>query len=276
MPRAITTATIAFGLVSINVKFYTAAEAAGVSFKMITPKGNTVKRPFVDGVTGEEVTFADCDKGYEIAKDEYITFKAAEIKALDADCDSKAIEIKEFVTATSLDPLWVEKTYYLGPDKGADRSYLLLSDAMTRTARIAVAQWNSRGREHLVVIRPYKGGLVLHQMFYSDEIRPFDEIEVATKTPVSTAEIEMACKLVTAYSTEDFDASPYKDGYVERVLEAVERKKGGGTVIAPPAGEKATASVLDLGTLLSQSLDTASKRKPAKVTPIGRGKKDKK
>ena len=169
--RSNSSATIVFGLVAIPVKFYTAASAETIQFNMVTKNGNRVKRPLMDAVTNQEVQHDECDRGYEVAKNELLVFKAAELKALEAECEAKTVEIQEFVDAASIDPLWIEKSHYLGPDKGGDRGYILLAETMEGMGQVAVAQWNVRGKEHLVIIRPYKGGLMLQQLFYSNEVR---------------------------------------------------------------------------------------------------------
>ncbi len=264
--RTICSATITFGLVSIPVKFFTSASAGRVSFNLLSPEaGNRVQQKLFDSVTGLEIPggMDACDKGFEVAKGEYVKFKKDEIKALDAECDQKTIDIQEFVDATSIDPIAVEKTYYLGPDKGADKGYSLLSEAMSTMSRAAVAQWNSRGKEHLVVIRPYRGGLVLHQMFYSNEVRNFDEIEVA-KLSVSEPERKMAGKLIASLSSGEFDPSKYEDSYSARVKQAIQDKLAGGTIRAVPSETPKMGSVFDLSALLERSLAAGPKPKAKK------------
>jgi DNA end-binding protein Ku len=263
--RSIGSAVITFGLVSVPVKFYTACASESVSFNMLTPKGNRIKQKLVDSVTGEEVTHADCDKGYEVAKDEFVRITKDELKALEAECEAKTVDITEFVEASSVDPLYVEKSYYLGPDKGAEKGYVLLAEVMATKNRVAVAQWNARGKENLVVIAPYKGGLVLHQMYYASEVRPFDEIKVATKSPISAPEREMAGKLLDSLTTEKFDPSKYKDHYVERVKKAIEDKVTSGSIKTATV-EVPKASVLDLMAVLKASLEKTAAEKAEKKT----------
>ena len=273
MARSTGSATITFGLVSIPVKFYTACSPEAVSFNMLTPKGNRVKQKLVDSVTGEEVTQADCNKGYEVSKDTYVTITKDELKALEAECESKTCDIIEFVPAASVDLLQVEKSYYLGPDKGADKGYMLLAEAMAGSNRVAVAQWNARGKENLVVVRPYNGGLVLHQMYYATEVRPFEEVRPTAKPNVSDAERNMALKLVESLSVGAFDSTKYKDGYVERVKKALDDKANGGVIKTSATEPAKGATVTDIASLLAASLEAAAgkmkgaadpKAKPAK------------
>src|SRR3989304_2130269 len=170
MPRATASGTVSFGLVSIPCKFYTACSSESVQFKMITPKGNKVKQKIFDAVTDEEVERNACLKGYEHVKDQFVTFTSEELEALESERNN-LIDINEFVPLASVDLLAVEKSYYLGADKGGDKGYLLLAKTLETTGKVAVGRWDARGKEQLVILRPYNGGLLLHQMFYTNEVR---------------------------------------------------------------------------------------------------------
>jgi DNA end-binding protein Ku len=267
--RSTGSATITFCLINIPVKLYTPVSASeGVKFNQLTPKGNRVKQKNFDAVTGEEVSYDQLDKGYEVAKDEYIRITKDELKALDAECDSKTVDITEFVNADSVDALFVEKSYYLGPDKGAEKGYSLLAEAMTEQKKVAVAQWNARGKEHLVTIRPYRGGLVMQQMYYANEVRPFDEVKPTKAGAVSEAERGMAMKLIASLSATAFDASKFKDSWTERVRAAIEEKKTSGTIKVSATTPATTSNVLDLSALLTRSLEAAAAKgyKPPPAT----------
>lgn len=222
--RSVTSGVISFGLVTIPVKFYTACMANNVKFVTFTPDKKRVKQLFVKEGTTDVVERKDLIKGFEVSKGSYVTFTKDEIKELE-EKEAGEILIKEFVPAGSVDLLQVEKSYYLGPGKGGDKAYSLLSQSLVMTNRYAVAQWTARGRQHLVVIRPYKQGLVIHQMFYADEVREFDS-DAATTT-ISNAEIEMACKLIEVSSKDSYDSNAYHDSFKEKVNDAVARKKAG-------------------------------------------------
>jgi len=273
MPRSTNSGTITFGLVTIPVKFYTSASAEKVSFNLLSPAGNRVRQQYLDTVTNEEVPggMQGCDKGYEIEKDKFVHFTKDELKALEAEGEGKSIDIAEFIPEGALDPVAIEKTYFLGPDK-SDKAYLLLSEAMTAKKVVAVAQWTFRGKEQLVTIAPYKGGLALFQMYYSNEVRNFSEIEVAARTPISDPERRMAQKLIDSLTSDEFDAAKYEDSYVARVKAAIDTKAGGGTIKAAPVAAVQTGNVLDISALLEQSI--AQNRKPkAKRDPKKPGKK---
>lgn len=247
--RSVASATISFGLVSIPVKFYLTANAESVNFNMITPKGNRVKQKLTDSVTGEEVEWGACVKGYEVSKDQFVIFTKEELKAL-GDNDGGTMEIREFVPAEDLQLLAVEKSYYLDANKGGDKAYRLFVAALKKQGKCAVAQWTNRGRQHLVVIQAVKDALVVYQMFYADEMREF-ELDCAKFDP-RDVEIDLACKLMDTLSSDHFDASKYKDTYRERVAKAVEAKQGGGSVNAP--AESNSPPVSDLFAALQASL----------------------
>jgi DNA end-binding protein Ku len=260
--RSINSAKIMFGMVSVPVKIYMAAKAETVAFHMLTPSGNRVEQKLQDAVTKEQVEYADCDRGYEVTSDKCLRFTREELKTLDANCEAKEIVIMEFVDEEYIDPIAIEKSYYLGPDKGGAKGYSLLSEALKCKHKVAVAQWNSRGREHLVVIKPYKNGLVLHQMFYSTEVVRFDEIDFEVK-PLNDSERKAACKLLLAMSSETCNLSKYSDGYQARVKKAVETKLGGGTIVAITLKSDKGLSSDDFVALLEKSAE-ALKNNPSR------------
>lgn len=273
--RAMASATISFGLVTVPVKVYAATSSEALSFNMITPGGNRVKQKLVDSVSGEEVERDQCLKGYEYAKDQFVTFSKEELAKLDSE-NTKMMEIQEFVDADSVNPLFIEKVYYLGPDKGGDRGYSLLAQTMSSLKKVAVAQWTNRGRDHLVLIAPFRSGvgksttvaphleagdqdgLCLFQCFYKDEVRDF-EVDVAKLAPMSKPEEVVAKKLVSMLSTGGFDPSKYHDRYAKRVKEAVDQKVAGQEVTVPAEAPK--TNVLDLYEALKASIHVAETKK---------------
>ncbi len=267
MPRAVMSATIGFGMVSIPTKLYTACSSEQARFSMITPNGNKVKQQYIDTVTGDVVEQKDCLKGFEHTKGQFVTFTVEEIKSLEAE-RTNLIDIVEFVPASSVDLVAVEKSYYLGPDKGGDKPYLLLSAVMCDKKVFAVGRWSARGKEQLVLIRPYgNGGLILHQLYYSNEVRSFSEIEDSfAKFSLSDREKDMAGALVEQLSAESFDSSQYKDEYVHRINAAVQQKLSGQSITIVAAAPR--APVADLFAALQASVDKAKKgAKAAKSDP---------
>ena len=223
--RAVLSGTISFGLVSIPVKFFTAASSEQVSFNMLHKKcGGRLKMQFFCPTDNEVVERSDTFKGYEYARGQYVTFTEEELKSLEAERGG-SIEITEFVPVTSVDFVQVEKTYYLGPDKGGDKAYRLLGEAMTAKGRVAVGRWSARGKEQVVLVRPYdKDGLILHQLFYSNEVRAFSEIDTGVTFTFSEKESDLAQKLIEELGTDAFDATKYVDSFSERVKGAVDQK----------------------------------------------------
>ena len=262
MPRAMANVTISFGLVSVPVKLYVAASDESIKFNLITPEGNRVKQQQVDAVTGDVVVWDELKKGYEFAKDQFVTFTPAELEALRL-VGGKTIEIKEFVPADSVNFVQVEKAYYVGPDKGGDKGLALLSDAMKALDKVAIAQWMNKGREHLVVVRPYKHGLVMQVLFYGNEVRDYEEIEVAA-LPITDAERTLAVKLIEALSSDEFESDKYEDRYAKAVREAVDAKVAGREVsFVEEVAEKPQVNLFEA---LMKSLEKAPAKKQTKKT----------
>ncbi|MBM4438987.1 MAG: Ku protein [Candidatus Rokubacteria bacterium] len=262
-PHAIGSGTISFGLVSIPVKMYTAASPAGVSFNQLHGTcGSRIKQQTFCPVCNETVDRKDLVKGYEVAKDRYVRVADEELKALEGEA-SKTIDIAEFVPLEKVDPVYFEKAYYLGPDKGGEKAYRLLTDAMAKSGRVAVATFVMRGKESLVLIRPSSDGLMLHTMFFSDEVRSFGEIDKGQDAKIRAGEMDLAQQLIDGLSNDDFTPDNYEDSYRVRVLQLIDSKVEGKeiTVAAP---EAARAQVIDLMDALKESL---AKRVPAGKKP---------
>lgn len=259
--RATVTGTISFGLVTIPVKFYLAASNEQLKFNQISPKGNRVKQKLVDAVDGDEVAAEDTRKGYEFEKGKFVTFSKDEFARLEMNA-TQTITVKEFISADQLDDVAIEKSQYLGPDRGGDKGYRLLSEAMKSQGKIAIAQWSTKGREHLCCIRPYFGGLLLQQLFYAHEVRPFAEIVVAP-VPLVEAEKLMAVRLIEAMSNDEYDPCVYVDTYGEEVKKAVEAKVAG-QEITIPKDVKQAANIHDFMDAMKLSIEAAKKTKAAK------------
>ena len=255
--RAVATGVISFGLVSIPVRLYTAASSEQVRFNMLDSRhGVRVKQQYYSPVDGKVMDKGEIVKGYEYARDQFVTFSEEELKALEAD-RSNHVEIVEFVPIETFDFIQIEKTYYLGADKGGDKAYRLLSEAMTAKKKVAVGRWAARGKEQLVVIRPYQGGLVIHQLFYANEVRSFAETDDTAKFTFTDKERELAEKLIDQLSSKQFDPEKYKDDYADRVRAAVEQKVAGREVTV--AAEAPRAQIIDLFEALKKSIAEAKK-----------------
>jgi DNA end-binding protein Ku len=195
-------------------------------------------------------------KGYEYARDQFVTFTDEELKALEAD-RSNHVEIVEFVPIETFDFLQIEKTYYLGADKGGDKAYRLLSESMDRKHKVAVGRWAARGKEQLVLIRPYKDGLVMHQLYYANEVRSFEEVDDTAKFTFSDKERELAERLVEQLSSDEFRPTQYHDEYADRVRAAVDQKVAGQQIVV--SAEAPRAQIIDLFEALKKSIAEAKK-----------------
>ncbi len=226
--RSVARVVLTFGMVSVGIKLYLSAAAEQVGFNMINPETkNRVKQKLVDAVTEKEVSRGDTVKGYEYQKDKYITFTDEEIANMQA-AKRDTLDVVEFVPVSEIDPLHVEKTYYTGPDKGMDRQYQLLFQTLKNEGKAAVGTWVARGKEHLVTVRAYEHGLIIHQMYYNSEVRAFDN--TCDNVTLSPVELTMGKMLIDQFSKDSFDKSKYRDLFVDKLNSAVEIKLAGGEI----------------------------------------------
>lgn len=215
-------------------------------------------------VDNEIVERGEMIKGYEFAKERYVQFSEDELKKLEAEKTDR-LDIVEFVPESTVDFIFIEKTYYLGPDKGGDRAYKLLSEAMERMKRIAVGRFWTRGKETLVLVRPYKGGLCLHQVYYADEVRSMDDVERPGSVQFKPVEEDLADKLIAELSVDSFQPEQYHDEWRDRVLAAVEQKAQGEELHVMPAPPQ--AEIIDLFEALKRSLKSAPAANESKSEP---------
>ena len=266
-PHSLGSGTISFGLVSIPVRLYTAASSGGVSFNLLHAKcGNRVRQQMFCPVCNEVVERGGLVKGYEFQKEQYVRFGDEELKSLEGE-SSKVIDIAEFVPLPSVDPIYFEKTDDLGPDKGGEKPYRILADAMAKSDRVALATFVMRGKESLVLIRPAQDGLMLHTMYFADEVRDFGEIEKGKSVKLRDGELQLATRLIDELSHDEFKPEQYQDDYRNRVLELVSAKVAG-KEITTPAPETQRAQVIDLMDALKQSL--AKRAGGASETPAAK------
>ncbi len=251
--RPISTATISFGLVSVPVKLYSSAETSKkVSFNLVSKKhGTRLKQQYVTPETGEVVPREEMVKGYEFTKGKFVLFTPEELKTLDEKA-SHSIDITEFVPFEQVERTYLDKVYYLGPDKGGDRAYKLLSAALKKTGQSAVAKYAARGKQYLVVIRPMDDGLVMEQLFYHDELKPFTEVPLG-EAEVKDTELELAIQLISQATSEEFQADKYTDEVRDRTL-ALIQKKIDGEDITQIESEEPKGQIIDLMAALKASL----------------------
>ncbi len=252
--RSVGTGTVSFGLVSIPVRLYSTAEnSGGVRFNMLDPSDNTrVRQQLVNPRTGAVVERKETIKGYEFGKGQYVTFSDEELKDLQEKA-SPAIEISEFVPLEQVEPIYFEKSYYLGPEKGGERAYRLLSEAMRTTGRTALAKHAARGKQYLVMLRPYGSGLLMQQLRFGNELKSFDEVPLGEETELKPGELELAVQLIEQIASDEFRPDEYTDDVRKRLWDAIQQKIDGREV-AEDETEAPQAQIIDLMEALKASL----------------------
>jgi len=261
--RSIASLTISFGLVSIPVKLYSATETSrAISFNLLHKAcGSRLRQQYFCIKEDVPVAREEMAKGYEFAKDQYVMFTPEELKALE-EAGTQTADITEFVPAKTIDPVFFDKAYYLGPDKGGAKPYALLARALKESGRCALGRWAARGKQYIVMIRPvddgFVEGLVMQQLLYSGEVRSMKDIDIP-KTDVRDAELKLAQQLIEQQAVDKFDPTAYKDEVRERIEAAVQKKVEGQEITMAEAPEQG-AQVIDLMEALRASLE----KKPAK------------
>jgi DNA end-binding protein Ku len=262
--RSIASATISFGLVSIPTKLYTTNETSGdIHFNMLhDADGARLKQQYICMQCNEIVDRDHTVKGYEHAKGQYVVLSTDEIKALDA-VATQTIALEEFVPAEAVDPLFVEKSYYVGPDKGGERAYKLIRDAMLETGLVGIASYSARGKQYIVSVRPFHEGLILHQLRYAQEVKPWAEVPVPDLPEIKPAELGLAKQIIQQIAHETFDPEKYKDEVQARMRELIDKKVEGQEITVAP--EAPAGKVIDLMEALKASLGMSKgdERKPA-------------
>jgi DNA end-binding protein Ku len=280
MPRPFASGQIAFGLVSIPVKLYSATEATEkISFNMVhTECGSRIQQQLFCPKDERTITREETSKGYEFARGQYVLFTEAELKTME-EKSTQTIEISEFLPREAIDPIYFQKANYMAPDKGGDRAYALLAKALIETGRWALAKYAARGKQYLVVIRPLGKGLIMQQLFYPNEIRSFEELDLGDAV-IKDNELKMAVQLAEMGAADEFHPENYRDEVADRIRAMIQQKIEG-EEITTNIVEQPKAQVIDLMEALKASLGgrsakpapasrapikTEAKRKPAKAT----------
>jgi DNA end-binding protein Ku len=257
-------------MVSIPVKLYAATQPqAGVSFNLLHGGGcgSRLKQQYLCAKDGTVVERADIVKGYEFAKDQYVTFTPEELKELE-EKGTQMIEISEFVPADSIDPIYYDKAYFLGPDKGGAKPYALLAEAMRQTHQTAVGRYAARGKQYIVQLRAVPGGLVMQQLLYAPEVRTINDVGIE-EAPVRDSELTLAKQLIAQISSKQFDPTQYEDEVKKRIEAAVQKKVEGEEIAISPVAPESGAQVIDLMDALRASLQkTGAKRAQPKAAPV--------
>ncbi|HZI41463.1 MAG TPA: Ku protein [Gemmatimonadaceae bacterium] len=262
--RSIASATISFGLVSVPVNLYSSSESkTSISFNMLHKKcSSRLKQQYICQKDNEIVERSDTVKGYEFAKDQYVVFTPDELKALEEKATGM-IEVVEFVPLAKVQREYLEKVYYLGPEKGGDRAYRLLCKALEETGRAALGQYSARGQQYLILLRPYNGCLVMEQLHYADEVRTTTEVPIP-QGDIKPAELALAKQLIDQTANDNFEPQKYKDTVRERVLETIQRKVDGQDITSGDVVPDSGGKIVDLMEALKASLSRSEEEPPAR------------
>lgn len=273
--RPIATASISFGLVSVPVQMYSAAETSGnISFNWIHKDcGSRLKQQYICQREGVKVERDEMIKGYEFAKDQYVLFTPDELKALD-EVGTNTIEIVEFVPADRVQRVYIDRPYYLAPAKGGDRAYRLLREAMKETNLSAIGRYAARGKQYLIMLSPMDDAIVMEQLHYADEVRPISEVPIPSGD-VKDTELKLAVNLVQQLAADEFHPENYRDEVRDRVLELINQKVEGQDITAAPE-EAPAAQIIDLMAALKASLEKVETPKPKAAASKGAKKSSKK
>jgi DNA end-binding protein Ku len=271
--RSISTGAITFGLVTVPVRVYPAVSAsAGISFHLLHAKDNVrLKQQYVCPRDGAVVPRSEMVKGYEHAKERYVVFTDEELKALDAQA-TQGIEIAEFVPQDAVDPAYYERAYYVGPDKGGDKPFALLSEAMKDMKLAAVARYAARGKDYLVLLRPAEDRMVMHQLYHSDEIRELSEVPAARRE-VGAAELRLARQLIEQITSDTFEPQKYEDEVRKRVKKLIQQKVQGRDIMGEKPAAARGAKVVDLMEALKASLEQKGRRRAPVAARRGTARK---
>ena len=263
MPRAMWKGAVSFGLVNVPVKLYAATEDHDISFRQVHREdGGRIHYKRVCSVDGEEVSYDDIAKGYETEDGEMVVITDDDLKNL-PNQSSKEIAVEKFVPADQIDPMLLDRSYYLEPEKGAAKAYALLRDALEASDRMALVAVAIRNRKNMAVLRVREGIIILQTMIWADEIRSSDFANLGDVGSATERELSMATMLVDSLSG-DWDPEEFQDDYAEAVQVMVETKLSGGEVKHAPE-PKDTGEVVDLLEALQRSVDRAkaSRGEPA-------------
>jgi DNA end-binding protein Ku len=266
--RSIASLTVSFGLVSIPVKLYSATEASRqISFNLLHKDcGSRLRQQYFCVKEDVPVGRDQMVKGYEFAKDQYVMFSPEELKAME-EAGTHMADIVEFVPLSAIDPVYFDKAYYIGPDKGGAKPYALLAKALLQSERCAIGHWAARGKSYIVMIRPVANGLVMQQLLYSDEVRSINDIDIP-KIEVKETELKLAHKLIDQQSSDKFKPGDYTDEVRARIEKAIEKKVEGQEITLADEAAAGGEKVVDLMEALRASLERSGERKPAKRAEV--------
>ncbi len=257
---------LTFGLVSLPVKLFSAARSETVSFNQLHAADHSrVKQVLYCQAEDKPVERRDLVKGYEYEKDKYVVVQEEDIKKA-APASSRTMEILEFVKTDQVDPVYYESSYYMAPDEAGEKPYALLFEALRRSGYVGIAKVAMHNREHIVILRPGRKGILLHTMYYEDEMRKVEEFRTDTAL-VKDKELELATTLISSLAAE-FEPVKYKDSYRENLMAMIQAKVQGKQVVETPAAQQ-LAPVVDIMEALKASLALGKKPVRSVAAPEG-------
>src|SRR5499427_7275422 len=258
MAASVWSGYLTFGLISMPVRLFSGARSNGISFNQLhRTDHHRVKQQLICPADGQVLDRSDIVKGYEYRKDEYVIIEPDEIKKIEPKT-AKTMEILEFVKTEDVDPVYFESSYYMMPEEAGRRPYALLTKALEDSEYVGIAKLTMHNREYTVFLRPHKGGMMLHTMYYRDEVRELEGFG-APDVEIKEAELKVAHQLIEALADE-WDPEKYHDNFQENLKKLIETKLEGGEVQEVEKPKK-LAPVIDLMAALKESL--AQTKKPA-------------
>lgn len=260
--RTLWNGSISFGLVTIPVSLYPATRREDLKFKMLRKSDlSPINNKRVAAVDGKEVPWEEIVKGYEHEKGRFVVIKDEDFARVDVEA-TQTVDIINFVAIEDVDPLLFYKPYYLEVGKGGDKAYVLLRDALAKAGKIAIAKVVIRARQHLSAVKPQKDGLILELMHFPDELVDVEEFKEPKERTIGKAEMQMAEQLIDSMSSP-WKPEEYTDEYREALEGLIEDKiEHGGDSKPAPAKKKKPSNVVDLVSILEQSLKDTKAKKP--------------
>jgi DNA end-binding protein Ku len=264
MAASVWSGYLTFGLISMPVRLFSGARSSGISFNMLhRPDLQRVKQQYICPAENRVVDRSEIVKGYEFRKDEYVVIEPDEIKKIEPKT-AKTMEILQFVKTSEVDPVYFESSYFMVPEEAGRRPYALLTKALEESEYVAIAKLTMHNREYTVFLRPHEGGLMLHTMYYADEVRKVEEYG-CPDVELKDAEVKVAHQLIEALAG-DWDPEKYRDEFQDNLKKLIETKLEGGEVTEVEKPKK-LAPVVDLMSALKQSLaQMEGKKKPVAPT----------
>jgi DNA end-binding protein Ku len=272
MPRAIWKGSISFGLVNIPIALHAATQREELKFRLLRKTDlSPVNYKRVAEKDGKEVPWDQIVKGYEYEKGKYVVLQEEDFQRVDLEA-TQTVDIQDFVDLEEIDPMFFYKPYYLEPQKGGDKAYALLRDALKDSKKVGVAKVVIKTRQYLAGVKPEDGALVLELMHFADELADPAKLHVPKKVEVGKRELHMAKSLIDSMSSK-WNPAKYKDDYREALMEVIEEKveAGGKEIEEKPKKAPKPTKVIDLVSVLQKSLEQTGTKK--KTTAKSRGKR---